>query len=128
MRFELKAMTPAGRVESLALDAADEGAARAQVTGRGYVVLRVQAQARLALFRSRREVFPVVQFTQELIALLDGGLPLVEAVETLGEKQEAASAKEVLARVAELLREGRPLSAALAEFPAVFSPLYVATV
>jgi len=128
MRFELKAMTPAGRVESLALDAADEAAARAHVAGRGYVVLRVQAQARFALLRARRERFPVVQFSQELIALLEGGLPLVEAVETLAEKHEAASAKSVLARLVEVLRQGRPLSAALEQFPAVFPALYVATV
>jgi general secretion pathway protein F len=128
MRFELKAMTPAGRVESLSLQARDEAGARQQIEARGYTVLRVRARSGLALLRRRSEGFPVVQFSAELIVLLQAGLPLVDAIDTLAEKHAAAASRSVLEGIAAVLREGRPLSAALEQFSDVFSPLYVATV
>ena len=128
MRFELRAMTPAGRVESLEVQARDEAAAREQLESRGYTVLRVRSRAGLAWLSRSGEGFPVVQFSQELIVLLEAGLPLVDAVDTLGEKHTAPSSKRVLARIAAVLREGRALSVALEELSGVFPPLYVATV
>jgi general secretion pathway protein F len=127
VRFELKAMTPAGRIESLALQARDEAGARALAETRGYTVLRVRRRLTLALPR-RGEAFPLAQFSQELIVLLQAGLPLVDAVDTLTERHAGAQAKAMLGRIAALLREGRPLSGALEQFPAAFPPLYVATV
>jgi general secretion pathway protein F len=128
MRFQLKAMTPAGRVESLALQARDEAGARQQLEARGYTVLRVRERAGLGLRLWRKEAFPVVQFSQELIVLLKAGLPLVDAIDTLAEKHGAGAARGVLESIAAVLREGRPLSAALEQASGVFSALYVATV
>ena len=126
MRFQLKALSPDGRVESLSLQATDEAGARRQAEGRGYTVLRVRAGAPLAL--RRRERFPVVLFSQELTALLDAGLPLLEAIDTLGEKERAPGAKAALASLALTLREGRPFSFALEKLGDLFPPLYIATV
>ncbi|MGH8648482.1 MAG: type II secretion system F family protein, partial [Burkholderiales bacterium] len=56
------------------------------------------------------------------------GLPLVEAIETLAEKEKREDFKTVLERTAGILRQGRPLSAALEQFPHAFAALYVATV
>jgi general secretion pathway protein F len=126
VRFQLKAISPDGRVESLALQAPDEVGARRQAEGRGYTVLRVRA--RQSLVGARRETFPVALFSQELISLLDAGLPLLEGIETLAEKERSPAAKSTLAAIAAPLREGRPFSAALESLGSVFSPLYIATV
>jgi len=126
MRFQLKALSPDGRVESLSLQATDEAGARRQAEGRGYTVLKVRAGGVLAL--RRRERFPVALFSQELIALLDAGLPLLEALETLGEKERAPAAKNALSSLALTLREGRPFSFALEKLGDIFPPLYIATV
>jgi general secretion pathway protein F len=67
-------------------------------------------------------------FSQELRVLINAGLPLVEAVETLAEKEKRDDFRAVLERLATVMREGQPLSAALQEFPQAFSPLYVATI
>jgi len=126
MRFQLKALSADGRVESLSLQAADEAGARRQAEGRGYTVLKVRAAGALA-WRGR-ERFPVALFSQELIALLDAGLPLLEAIETLGEKERAPAARNALSSLALTLREGRPFSSALEKLGDTFPPLYVATV
>ena len=60
--------------------------------------------------------------------LLKAGLPLVEAIETLAQKERRTEFRTLLGRIAAVLREGQPFSAALEQQPAVFSPLYVATV
>jgi general secretion pathway protein F len=125
MRFQLKAISPDGRVESLALQAADEAGARRHAEGRGYTVLQVRGWQGLAIGRER---FPVILFSQELVALLDAGLPLLEAIETLGEKERTPAVKNALDQVAATLREGRPFSSALEKLGELFPPLYVATV
>jgi general secretion pathway protein F len=126
MRFELRAISSDGRVESLDFQAVDEHAARQQAEARGYTVLRVRGRrAWMALGAAR---FPVLLFTQELLALVKAGLPLVEALETLAQKERRDEWRALLGRVVATLRQGQPFSAALEQAPAVFSPLYVATV
>ena len=128
MRFELKAITSDGRVEWLDFQAPDRASAVEQLEERGYTVLSVRAKALVAPWRGAAQRFPVVLFSQELRVLLAAGLPLVEAIETLAQKERRAEFRDVLARIAAVLREGRPLSNALEEFPHAFSALYVATV
>src|SRR6266850_8477211 len=129
MRFELKAIGPGGAVEALDFQAPDEITAVRQVEGRGYTVLSVRAKGSLGLpWRSAGERFPVALFSQELRVLLNAGLPLPEAIDTLAEKEKRGDWRAVIDRLGEVLREGQTFSSALAEFPQTFSPLYVATV
>jgi general secretion pathway protein F len=128
MRFELRAIGPEGRVESLNLDALDEAGAREQAASRGYDVLTVRRRAGLlAPWRSGEKRFPVLLFSQELGVLLKAGLSLVESIETLSRK-EHGNFRAVLERITLTLRAGQPLSTALAQHPGAFSPLYVATI
>jgi general secretion pathway protein F len=126
MRYHLRAITADGRIESLACQALDEQAARQQAESRGYTVLEVKSRRGLPLVVQAR--FPVQLFSQELLVLLEAGLPLVEAIETLAQKERRTEFRTLLGRIAAVLREGKPFSAALEQQPAVFSPLYVATV
>jgi general secretion pathway protein F len=113
-------------VESLEHQATDEAAAVQALEGRGYHVLSVRARAGL---RWRGEArFPLTLFSQELRALVQAGLPLLEAIETLAQKERSDEWRNLLEAVAAALRQGRPLSAALEQHPRAFGPLYVATV
>ena len=68
-------------------------------------------------------------FCQELAVLLDAGIPLLEALSTLWEKEAAGSASAVaLQGLSEALRQGRALSEAMRENPGAFGPLLVAVV
>ena len=129
MRYQLKAITQDGRVELLNSQAPDKASAVQQLEGQGYTVLSVKAKSELfALWRGVRTRFPVALFSQELLVLLNAGLQLVEAIETLAEKETREDLRTVLERIASILRQGRPLSAALEQFPHAFASLYVATV
>jgi general secretion pathway protein F len=76
----------------------------------------------------RGRAFPLLLFSQELLVLLDAGLPLIEALEGLAEKERNASVRSVIAQMCAHLREGHTLSSALEQHPAIFPPIYVATV
>ncbi|HQT00793.1 MAG: type II secretion system protein [Hydrogenophilales bacterium 16-64-46] len=127
MRYRVKAFVPGTGVTSLIVDALDEQEALARLRRDGTQVLSLAADAsRGWLTRSPR--FPLVLFTQELIALLDAGLSLTESLETLAEKELRAESRQVIEHLLEIMREGRPLSYALAGLPATFPALYAATV
>ena len=129
MRFELKAIGPGGGVEAIDFQAPDETTAVRSLEGRGYTVLSVRAKRGLGLpWRGAAERFPVALFSQELRVLLNAGLPLPEAIDTLAQKEKRDEFRALIERLGEVLREGQPLSAALQEFPQTFSALYVATV
>jgi general secretion pathway protein F len=128
MRYEIKAVKAGGAVISLALDARDDRDANQQVQSQGYTVLAVRRTGALRLPSLRRARFPLVLFTQELLALLRSGISLVEALETLAEKDSRASSGPVLAALLEKLREGQSFSSGLQSFPEAFPDLYVATV
>jgi general secretion pathway protein F len=129
MRFELKAIAPSGAVEAVDFQAPDQTTAVRSLEARGYTVLSVRAKRALgAPWGKRRDRFPLALFSQELRVLIGAGLPLVEAIETLGEKEKRPESRAVIDRLVAVLRQGQPLSAALQEFPQAFSPLYVATI
>ena len=129
MRYQVKAVRGQADIVDLAIDAFDAQTAARHAREQGYAVLAVKRSTGLrnrAAFRGGS--LRVLAFTQELVALLEAGLNLVAAIETLAEKEEAAETGQVLARILERLHRGTAFSAALEEFPGVFPPLYVATV
>jgi general secretion pathway protein F len=127
MRFRVKALDGGQQVLSYVLDAADEADARRQVASAGLAFISIARERSLALGR-RASRLDLVTFSQELVALLDAGLSLVESIETLGEKEASAPVRSTLEQVLVRLREGQTLGAALAEHPHSFPTLYVATV
>ena len=130
MRYQVKAVKSArSGVVSLLLDARDARDADEQVQAQGYRVLGVRPAHTLRLprfFGSER--FPLVLFTQELLALLRSGISLLEAIETLTEKESRGGTATVLAGLAQRLKEGQSFSSSLQAFPQTFPDLYVATV
>ena len=128
MQFRLKAIGPGGGIELIDFQAPDAATARDHIEGRGYTVLSVRPRRSLALWKGGSERFPVVLFSQELRVLLAAGLPLLEAIETLAQKQPRPAFRTMLERIAGALREGRSLSWALEQSPGAFPALYIATV
>ena len=62
--------------------------------------------------------------THQLADLLGGGLPLFSALTLLAKQIEQPGLARVMESVAQAVRDGRPLSDALADHPTVFPPLY----
>jgi general secretion pathway protein F len=129
MRFELKALKGRQGLEALKLDARDAEDAIRQATAQGYTVLSARRSFSLeSLLPRSSSALPLALFSQELVALLEAGLNLVEALETLAEKEERTEARKIIRGLLTELYEGRSFSHALSAFPHVFTPLYVATV
>src|SRR6267378_741830 len=117
MRFRITTLDGGQGVAIHEMDALDEADAHRQALARGLRVLAIQA-ARLSL----------VAFSNELVALLEAGLSLVEAIDALTEKERDESVRHLLEGLRRRLYEGQSLSVALGEFPSSFPTLYVATV
>jgi len=131
MRFEIRAFRAGEGIVAQQFDAADEASAREQARMQGLTVLSARARgfgARGVRFGLGTQRFPLLLFSQELLALLGAGLSLVEVLETMAEKETRPEARRIVERVNAALYEGRSFSQALEAFPATFPPLYVATV
>jgi len=125
MRYRITSLNASNAVAVLDMDALDEADARRQAAARGLRILRIET-SRLA--RGGRAKLALVPFSNELVALLDAGLTLVEAIDALTEKERDESVRSVLEGLRRRLYEGQSLSVALGEFPSSFPALYVATV
>ena len=131
MQFEIHAVDRQQRVVALPLDAPSESAAREAAERQGLAVFAVkhlEARKVLRTLLRRRASFPTLLFSVELMALLEAGLNLVEALATLAERNLHAESGSVLAGILAAIRRGEPFSQAVAAFPHHFSPLYVATI
>src|SRR5258708_17152725 len=123
MRYQLKAIGPGGGVESIDSQAPDETTAVRQLEGRGYTVLSVRAKHTLgAPWGGRSQRFPVALFSQELRVLINAGLPLVEAIDTLGQKERSNEWRGVIERLVAVLRGGPPPPAAPPAVPPALPP------
>jgi general secretion pathway protein F len=129
VQYEVRALNPAVGIVLLRVDAPDVDAATRQVREQGAVVLSARALGlSIARRRWKRSRFPVLQFSQELAALLQAGLSLPETLDVMMEKEHRADVKAVLAALHVPLMEGRSFSQALAERPQDFPPLFIATI
>jgi len=126
VRFRVTALDARSNPAIHEVDAVDAADARKQALSRGLRVLAVQG-SRLPT-AGRRAKLALVAFSNELVALLDAGLSLVEAIDALTEKERDDAVRNILEGLRRRLYEGQSLSTALGEFPSCFSTLYVATV
>ncbi|MDF3935206.1 type II secretion system F family protein [Pseudomonas citronellolis] len=129
MRFQVKGLDAHAAVVQCDIEAASAADARRQAEQQGLRVLALRGARAWTLHGlQRRERFPLVLFSQELTTLLDAGLALIDALESLAEKEAANLTRKTLQELVQLLYEGKSLSQSLARFPDVFPPLYVALV
>ena len=129
MRYHIKGVGRDAGVVALTLDATSLADARRQAEEQGLRVMSLRTAQRLPALRwQRKEVFPLVLFSQELATLLKAGLALIDALESLAEKESDGHARKVLDDLVRALYEGKSLSQALAHAPEVFPELYVALI
>jgi general secretion pathway protein F len=134
MQFQIQVQRAAGAAgrQTIAIDASSESEAVRLALRQGWRVLAVggtqAAGAASSPPSARAQPFPLMQFSQELLALLEAGLNLSEAIATLHNKEARSSAKATLAGIQLALQQGKSFSDTLAGFPAIFPDIYVSTV
>ncbi|MGE5712836.1 MAG: type II secretion system F family protein [Betaproteobacteria bacterium] len=129
--FEVVAVAPNGALQTRRVAAPSEQQAAQQVRLDGARVLACRgiAPPRRGVARMaprRAAALDLGLFSEELAALLDAGLGIVDAIRTLALKERHDAARRALERIAHDLSEGLPLSKALARQPETFPPLLTA--
>jgi type IV pilus assembly protein PilC len=131
MEFVCHVGTAEGRVLRQVRRAADERALRADLEREGLHLITLErglaasARPSFGSWRRRRVPLPqLVVFSQELAALLRAGLPLVQSLGMLVERQHDSRFRGLLARVVEHVRSGGELSEAFGELGDALPPIY----
>lgn len=126
MQYLVRALDAQQQIQTLELEALDDADARAQALANRLTPLSVARRG--GITRRADPRFPLLLFAQELLALLEAGLSVIETLDTLIEKDPQPARRAVLARLAQQLREGQRLSGALRQQPEIFPPLFVGVV
>ncbi|MBL0729593.1 type II secretion system F family protein [Piscinibacter sp. HJYY11] len=95
---------------------------------RGVHAISVEEEPdRPTLTNSSGKSFPLLLFSQELLALLEAGLTLVEALGVLVNKERRKDVADVLRAVTRGLQEGLSFSKVLSDQPSLFPEMFVAS-
>jgi len=123
VKFDVRALTP-DNIQTLRVEAADAAQAQREVEKLQYTALQISV-ARNNWRHGRSVKFSLLRFSQELMVLLEAGLSIVEAIETLAEKETRENARHILSQLLQCLRQGKGFAGALEEQPDIFPSLYV---
>ena len=85
-------------------------------------------QAVQAVQRGRVGTDEVIFFANQLAVMVDTGVPVTEAIDTIAEQAEHPGLRSVLTDVGDRVKAGMEFSAALERHPRVFSELFVSLV
>ena len=129
MQFQAKVLSENQELAMMQVTASSDIEATRQLKNQGYVVLSInELKSSFVKIRQSKSSFPLLLFSRELFSLLKAGLSLVDAIETLQEKEHRPFAKATLTQVMTSLYEGLPFSSALERAQGAFPPLYVALI
>lgn len=131
MQFTYQAKAQTGEMFEGTIEAPAENVAVEILHSRGYLVLSLQA-VRKDLFSldinqyfSRPNNKDIVIFTRQLATLIDADMPLAEGLRTLAKQVEKPAFRRIISDVSDAVEGGSSLSAALAEYPKLFSSFYI---
>ena len=111
MRFNVLAIDARQQVVALSLEAASEALAADQARSKGLSVISLSPVGFRLAFPRPKKRFPVMLFSIELLSLLEAGLNLVEALQTLSEKEGSGERQEVLSAILAAIQTTRFTSA-----------------
>ncbi len=130
MDYVCKVGTPAGEVVERTFSAADEAALRADLAQQGYYLFGITRGAGLSGFTLRKaRVAPslVLIFAQELAALLKAGLPLMQSLDIMLERQRDPVFRRSLGSVRDKVKGGTALSEAFKAEAELYPPIFAAS-
>lgn len=125
MRFDITGYREPDGVVSLSLDAGSLQEAQAQAGERGIRILSMRRAWSWPTLGSREARFDLLRFAQELLALLEGGLSLIESLSALGRKEVAADKRTLIERLITRIRAGQSFSQSLRDEAGRFPELFI---
>jgi general secretion pathway protein F len=132
--FEYTALDARGRERNGVLEGDAARQIRQQLREQGLTPLSVQevqqreAKTQRTLFVRKISATDLALITRQWATLVRSGLPVEEALRTVGQQAEKSRLKSMMMAVRSRVMEGHSMAAALGDFPHVFSDLYRATI
>jgi len=132
--FEYSGLNAGGKKVSGVVEATGKRAVLQKLRGQGIYPTELREQNAAAAGKpslsglSLTRKVPTAELaaaTRQLSTLLGAGLPLDEALATVGGQLENAALAHAIGQVREDVVQGESFNAALAKFPRIFAPLYV---
>jgi type IV pilus assembly protein PilC len=84
--------------------------------------------AAIRIGKSRVKQSDVVHFASQLAVMVDSGVPIAEALDTLVQQTVNPTFQDILRQIAQDVEGGEPLSEALEKHPKQFNPMFVSLV
>ena len=129
MEWVCRVGTPTGEVIERSFAAPDEGSLRAELERQGLYLFSARRAFSLANLGFERRVAPALLqlFSQELAALLKAGLPLLQSLEVMLERQKEPTFRRSLEQVRDRVRNGVALSEAFRVEGPLYPPMFAAS-
>lgn len=129
-RYYYKAIDPNGKMIEGQVEASNESDLESRISHMRLELVRYRTETKplFALRRQRVDVKELITFTYHMEQLLKAGVPLVDALADLRDSVDNDMLKNVISGLIENIGSGKTFSQALAEYPKVFSEVYVSMV
>ncbi|MEZ0344283.1 MAG: type II secretion system F family protein [Caldimicrobium sp.] len=125
--FEWKGKSVSGEVRSGVLEAPNPQVVEVYLRRLNIIPIKIQQkkESTFKLQLKRVKDKELALFTRQFATVLEAGLPIVRGLETLALQQKNPFFKEVLSDIKRKVEGGNSLSEAMANYPKIFSTLYL---
>jgi type IV pilus assembly protein PilC len=130
MEYLCKVGTPAGEVVEQTFSARDEASLRVDLEQQGYYLFSIRRGlgiSALPMVRPRVKTDTLLIFAQELAALLKAGLPLLQSLDVMLERQKEPTFRRSLTTVRSKVKSGISLSDAFRVEGELYPPIFSAS-
>jgi len=141
-KYVVQFAEPTGRMGRKTIEAATERAAVAQIDSRGFTPISIKPAAGsrtavrsrsatknpLKAFRGGRRRRAILDFTHQLAAVTESGIPIISGLKAVAEQTQNRELRAAIKRIVGRIEGGRSLADALEAEPEWFSNLFTRTV
>ncbi len=130
MSFRYVAIAPSGEQVRGAIDVPSETLAERALWDANYRVVSIRPERKLpgiekilpSLYSIKKRT--LITFSRQLATLLESGVPVMRSLELLEEQASSKQLGEAIRGISKSIRSGSTFAAAIAEYPAIFPPIY----
>ncbi len=128
--YSYKAINADGETVESVILASNERDVQKQLQELNMILISAEKQkskTKTSRLKYRVKEAAIIQFTKQLHTLLKAGVPIVASLNALREQTSDEKFKNVIEQIANDIEQGSKFSDAVAEFPKIFSTMYVNT-
>ncbi|MFH2093242.1 MAG: type II secretion system inner membrane protein GspF [Pseudomonadota bacterium] len=132
--YEYKALNKKGKHISGLVDAGNVKIAKTNLRNTGIYPISMtevdthaaeRGKKSISFFSSKISISETAIMTRQLATLISAGFPLITALNTMLPQIKKQSLKRILSKVKDAIEEGNSFAGALAQYPGIFSNIYI---